>query len=40
MAAEAGLKAKQADLAYKDLRAPIDGVVSDVAVKPGDVIRG
>ncbi|MCP9799340.1 efflux RND transporter periplasmic adaptor subunit [Synechococcus sp. RedBA-s] len=39
IAAEAGLKAKQADLAYKDLRAPIDGVVSDVAVKPGDVIR-
>jgi RND family efflux transporter MFP subunit len=39
LAAEAALKAKQADLAYKDLRAPIDGVVSDVAVKPGDVIR-
>lgn len=39
VAAEAALKAKQADLAYKDLRAPIDGVVSDVAVKPGDVIR-
>lgn len=40
VAAEAGLKAEQADLAYKDLRAPIDGVVSDVAVKPDDVIRG
>ena len=38
VAAEAALKAKQADLAYKDLRAPIDGVVSDVTVKPGDVI--
>ena len=39
IAAEAKLRAKQADLAYKDLRAPIDGVVSDVAVKPGDVIQ-
>ncbi len=39
LAADAALKAKQADLAYKDLRAPIDGVVGDVAVKPGDVIR-
>lgn len=39
LAAEAALKAKEADLAYKDLRAPIDGVVSDVAVNPGDVIR-
>ena len=39
IAAEAALRAKQADLAYKDLRAPIDGFVSDVAVKPGDVIR-
>jgi RND family efflux transporter MFP subunit len=39
LAADAALKAKQADLAYKDLRAPIAGVVSDVAVKPGDVIR-
>lgn len=39
LAADAALGAKQADLAYKDLRAPIDGVVSDVTVKPGDVIR-
>jgi len=39
LAADAALKAKQADLAYRDLRAPIAGVVSDVAVKPGDVIR-
>ena len=39
LAADSALRAKQADLAYKDLRAPIDGVVSDVTVKPGDVIR-
>lgn len=39
LAADAAWKAKQADLAYKDLRAPIDGVVGDVSVKPGDVIR-
>lgn len=39
LAAESALRAKQADLAYKDLRAPIDGVVSEVTVKPGDVIR-
>ena len=38
LAADANLRARRADLAYKDLRAPIDGVVSDVAVKPGDVI--
>ncbi len=38
LAADASLRARRADLAYKDLRAPIDGVVSDVAVKPGDVI--
>lgn len=39
LAADAALKARQADLAYKDLRAPIAGVVGDVTVKPGDVIR-
>lgn len=39
LAADAAWRAKQADLAYKDLRAPIAGVVSDVAVKTGDVIR-
>ncbi|KEF43326.1 MAG: hypothetical protein ER33_00855 [Cyanobium sp. CACIAM 14] len=39
VAADAALRAKQADLAYKDLRAPIDGVVGDVTVKAGDVIR-
>jgi RND family efflux transporter MFP subunit len=38
LAADANLRARRADLAYKDLRAPIDGVVSDLAVKPGDVI--
>jgi RND family efflux transporter MFP subunit len=38
LAADANLRARRADLAYRDLRAPIDGVVSDVAVKPGDVI--
>jgi RND family efflux transporter MFP subunit len=38
LAADASLRARRADLAYKDLRAPIEGVVSDVAVKPGDVI--
>ena len=39
IAAQAALRAKQVDLAYKDLRAPMSGVVSDVMVKPGDVIR-
>ena len=39
VAAEAKLKARQADLAYRDLRAPIDGVVSDVVVTTGDVIQ-
>lgn len=39
LAADAAWRAKRADLAYKDLRAPIAGVVSDVAVKAGDVIR-
>lgn len=39
LAADAAWRAKRADLAYKDLRAPISGIVSDVAVKPGDVIR-
>jgi RND family efflux transporter MFP subunit len=35
----ATLKAKQADLAFRDLRAPIGGVIGDVTVKVGDVIR-
>lgn len=38
LAADAAVRAKQADLAFKDLRAPIAGVVSDVKVNPGDVI--
>ncbi len=33
------LRAKRADLAYKDLRAPIAGVISDLQVKTGDVIQ-
>ncbi len=39
VAAEAALRAKRADLAYKDLRAPIKGVISDLKVKAGDVIQ-
>lgn len=35
----AALKATEADLAYKDLRSPIGGVIGDVKVKVGDVIR-
>jgi RND family efflux transporter MFP subunit len=35
----ASLKAKQADLAFRDLRSPIGGVIGDVSVKVGDVIR-
>ena len=38
IAADAAVRAKRADLAFKDLRAPISGVVSDVKVNPGDVI--
>jgi RND family efflux transporter MFP subunit len=33
------LRAKQADLAYKDVRAPIRGVIGDVSIKPGDVVQ-
>ncbi|MEY4430365.1 MAG: hypothetical protein RLZZ533_301 [Cyanobacteriota bacterium] len=32
------LRAKQADLAYKDIRAPISGVMGDLTIKPGDVL--
>jgi len=39
IAAREALVARQADLAFKDLRAPIDGVVGDLAVKVGDVIQ-
>ena len=33
------LRARQADLAYKDVRAPIDGVLGDLTIKPGDVLQ-
>jgi len=33
------LIARQADLAFRDLRAPISGIVGDVQVKQGDVIQ-
>ena len=33
------VKARQADLAFNNLRAPIAGVISDLAVKVGDVIQ-
>ena len=36
---EQALRAKQADLAYKDVRAPIGGVMGDVSIKPGDVVQ-
>ena len=32
------LRAKLADLAYKDVRAPISGVIGDLSIKPGEVI--
>ena len=32
------LRAKLADLAYKDIRAPIAGVMGDLTIKPGDVV--
>lgn len=35
----ASLKASEADLAFRDLRSPIGGVIGDVTVKVGDVIR-
>ena len=35
----ASLRAREADLAFRDLRSPIDGVIGDVTVKVGDVIR-
>ena len=35
----ASLRARQADLAFRDLRSPIGGVIGDVTVKVGDVIR-
>ena len=38
VAARQALVAKQADLDFKDLRAPIDGTIGDLRVKPGDVL--
>ena len=38
VAARQALVAKQADLGFKDLRAPIDGILGDLRVKPGDVL--
>ena len=38
VAAREALVAKEADLAFKDLRAPITGTVADLRVKQGDVI--
>ena len=35
----ANLRAREADLAFRDLRSPIAGVIGDVTVKVGDVIR-
>lgn len=35
----AALKAREADLAFRDLRSPIGGSIGDVRVKVGDVIR-
>ena len=35
----AELKALEADLSYRDLRSPIAGVIGDITVKVGDVIR-
>lgn len=32
------LLARLADLAYKDIRAPISGVMGDLTIKPGDVV--
>ena len=32
------LRAKLADLAYKDIRAPIAGVMGDLTIQPGDVV--
>ncbi|MEB3208156.1 MAG: efflux RND transporter periplasmic adaptor subunit [Synechococcus sp.] len=39
IAATASLRAREADLGFRDLRSPIAGTVGDVTVKIGDVIR-
>lgn len=36
---EEAVRVRQADLAFKDLQAPISGIVSDLEVREGDVIR-
>jgi RND family efflux transporter MFP subunit len=33
------VKAREADLAFSNLRAPITGVISDLEVKPGDIVQ-
>ncbi|MEB3306883.1 MAG: efflux RND transporter periplasmic adaptor subunit [Cyanobacteriota bacterium] len=38
VAAREALVAREADLAFKDLRAPIDGTIGELRVKPGDVL--
>lgn len=39
VAARQELAARQADLAFRDLRAPIDGTLADLTVKQGDLIQ-
>lgn len=39
IASREALRARLADLAYKDVRAPIAGVLGDLSIKPGDVIQ-
>jgi RND family efflux transporter MFP subunit len=39
VAAREELTARRADLAFRDLRAPIDGTVADLKVKQGDLIQ-
>lgn len=39
VAAREELAARRADLAFRDLRAPIDGTVADLKVKQGDLIQ-
>ncbi|MFN6345172.1 MAG: efflux RND transporter periplasmic adaptor subunit [Cyanobium sp.] len=39
IASREALRGRLADLAYKDVRAPIDGVMGDLSLKPGDVLQ-
>ncbi|MEY3463235.1 MAG: hypothetical protein RLZZ468_1013 [Cyanobacteriota bacterium] len=39
ISSQAALKAREADLAFRDLRSPIGGTIGDLQVKQGDVIR-